>query len=115
MANEWSLDELYPSFASADFQEDLNFVEDKISEINEWVADNLTAERSKVEQIEEFIELLREFRKKYSLLAKFAQLKLSVNTNNTEAASYAEQLEKKETDLTAAQVAFQRWLGELDD
>lgn len=115
MANEWSLDELYPSFASADFQEDLNLVEDKISEINEWVADNLTAERSKVEQIEEFIELLREFRKKYSLLAKFAQLKLSVNTNNTEAASYAEQLEKKETDLTAAQVAFQRWLGELDD
>ena len=111
----WDLNQLYPSFESAKFKEDLKRVENKITEINEWVEDNLNSEKDEVRQIEEFLELLREFRRKYSLLAKFAQLKLSVNANNTEAASYAEELEKKESDLTKAQVAFQRWLGEIDN
>ena len=115
MEMRWSLEDLYAGFETDDFQEDFEQVEDKIEKINDWVGNNLNEERDKGEQIEEFLALLKEFRRKYSLLAKYAQLKLSVNANNNQAASYVEQLEKKETNLTKAKVSFQRWLGEIND
>ncbi|MBM7555864.1 M3 family oligoendopeptidase [Halanaerobacter jeridensis] len=115
MEMRWNLEDLYTGFETDDFQEDFGQVDNKIEEINTWVEDNLNQQQDEVEQIEEFIELLREFRRKYSLLVKYAQLKLSVDANNNQAASYVEQLEKKETNLTKAKVSFQRWLGEINN
>ena len=115
MELRWDLEDLYTGFETDDFQSDLNEIDNKIAEINTWIENNLNQQQDKVEQIEEFIELLRDFRAKYSLLVKYAQLKLSVDANNNQAASYVEQLEKKESNLTKARVAFQKWLGGLDN
>ncbi|MGM0370361.1 MAG: M3 family oligoendopeptidase [Bacillota bacterium] len=111
----WNLDDLYEGFDTEKFKADLQLVDEQIAELKEWSANNLEEQDNRVEQIEEFLKLLRQFRKNYSVLIKFAQLKLSVDANNQQAAKYVEQLEKKKTDLTSAQVKFQRWLGEIAD
>jgi len=111
----WNLDDLYEGFDTGEFKADLQLVDEQIEGLKEWSANNLEEQDNRVEQIEEFLKLLREFRKNYSVLIKFAQLKLSVDANDQQAAKYVEQLEKKKTNLTSAQVKFQRWLGEIAD
>jgi pepF/M3 family oligoendopeptidase len=115
MDMRWSLKELYIAFDSSEFNKDVQSLEENIEKLKQWSKENLNDKSEAVRKIEEYIELTKDFFKLAIRLSDFAELTLSVEAKNEKAASVSEQLDNKITELTEVEVAFQKWLGDLDD
>ncbi len=114
MKKTWSLKELYPSFESNEFKEDLNKVSGLIKEINNWVNKKIPAKENKEDIIIKYLEYSQSFRSLYTKLMAFAQLSLSTDADNEKAAKSIEILKNKNTELTKSRVKFSKWLGSFD-
>lgn len=115
MEMRWSLNELYTSFESNEFIRDTKSFEESIKNFKAWAAANLVNVSSAEEKIEKYIELTEKFYKLYVRLSDFADLTLSVDAKNEKAASVSEELDSKATELTEVEVAFEKWLGDLEN
>lgn len=113
MNMRWSLDDLYTSYDSKEFLDDLKLCDEKIDEFISF-AENLD-KKDVLKAIEEYIEMSKKFGHLYSRLTSYVSLILSVDVNDTKALNYLEKLEDKITSLTKPQVEFQRWLKGLDN
>lgn len=114
MDMRWSLKELYTAFDSSEFNRDMESFEESIEKLKHWSKENLNDKSEAVRKIEEYIDLTKEFFKLAIRLSDFAELTLSVEAKNEKAASISEQLDNKSTELTEVEVAFQKWLGDLE-
>lgn len=114
MDMRWSLKELYTAFDSSEFNRDMASFEETIEKLKQWAKLNLNDKSEAVRKIEEYIDLTKEFFKLAIRLSDFAELTLSVEAKNEKAASISEQLDNKSTELTEVEVAFQKWLGDLE-
>ncbi|QCX33426.1 M3 family oligoendopeptidase [Caloramator sp. E03] len=114
MDMRWSLNELYTSYDSDEFQKDLKRCDEEIEKIIKWAQVKLT-DKNPAQTIEEYIKMSQEFGHIFSRLYNYLSLILSVDVNDNKALNYLEKLEDKSTKLTKPQVEFQRWLKGIDN
>lgn len=115
MVMRWSLQELYPSFESNEYKNDLKEVDKEIEKMEEWVDSNSISKNRPVEKLEEYIKLNLNFRRVFTRLMTFANLTTSVDANNDKAAKAIDILQMKNVKLTEPAVKFQNWLGTFDN
>jgi pepF/M3 family oligoendopeptidase len=111
----WSLNELYTSFESNEFKADRAAFDKNIEALKAWAEVNLKDNEEADRKIEEYLSLITGFYKLYIRLSDYAELTLSVEAKNEKAASVSEELDTKATELTEVDVAFQKWLGSLEN
>jgi len=111
----WSLKELYSSFDSRKFKDDIKNLDHKLSQITKLSEEGLDNIANPAQQVEEYIVLLKEIYTLFELLFNFSQLNLSVDAKNQQALKVIESLEEKEVVLTKPSVKFQKYIANLDN
>ena len=112
---KWSLEELYSSFDSEEYQGDLKVVKKMIEDFNSWTDENLNETTNPQEKLEKYIEYVVELTRKLTKLMTYPSLTSSVDANNEEALKYLDQLSVLSTELTKPQVSFQKFIKDLDN
>lgn len=111
----WSLSELYSSFNGEDFTLDLENLEIKIGELQNWSSNNFNDSNNIAQKLEFFIINYSEYRNLYSKLYAFCSLSSSANANDNNAKKYLGIVEKKSTMMTKVNVKFAKWLGNIEN
>ncbi|SES92311.1 M3 family oligoendopeptidase [Anaerobranca gottschalkii] len=111
----WSLESLYSSFDSEQFQRDFAIVDEQMEMLKNWVTDNLSDYQSPQRKLEEVIGLIKEYYTNFSRLMGFCHLSLSVNTKDEKALFYLDKLQFKSTELTSSIVKIEKWIGGLEN
>lgn len=111
----WSLNELYTSFDSKEYTQDLETLDTLIVEFVNWANENLTTMNNPVEKMEKFIKSSVELTTIFSKLMSFASLTNAVEAKNEDALQYAGKLEVKYSDLTKPNVQFQSFIKDVQD
>ncbi len=109
----WSLDELYTSFDSAEYQEDVKRFEKLIEEFNLWADEKLNDYAEAKERCEEYIGYSQNLSTLASRLGAFASLTASVDANNEDALKYQNKLSVLSTGTTKPEVKFLTYIKEM--
>lgn len=112
---KWSLKELYSSFDSKEFLEDLDILDSKIIEYCSWANDNLGSSDNPVEKIEAYINSSIDLSSRFSKLMSFAHLTNSVEAKNEVSLQYLDKLSVKNTELTKPEVQFKNFIKNIDN
>ncbi|MEN8078150.1 M3 family oligoendopeptidase [Clostridioides difficile] len=115
MSLNWSLKELYPSFNSKEFKEDIDRLTNKINEINVWAEEAIKNNENLLDKLEEYIKKYSKLNDLINKIGAFIQLSISVNTKNTEALKYSDIFEKKLTNIVEASTKLERYISNIDD
>jgi len=115
MDMKWSLNELYTSFDSDAFKEDMAFFEDSIESIKKWTLDNCNTSDSPKEKIEDHINTQNKFSDAVNKLCNYSELTLSVDTKNTVASKFSEKIASKLSELAKPNTIFSKWLTSIKD
>lgn len=110
----WSLNELYPSFDSDEFKEDIKKLEELIREYNSW-SDKGLDKNNMVKTIEEYLQFSIDISGLYIKLASFASLTSSVDAKNEESTVYQNKFSVMATGLTKPEVSFQSFIKDIDN
>lgn len=110
----WSLNELYTSFDSKEFKDDLQKCDEKIKVIKQWAKDNLNSTNDAASKAENYINLIKDYNTLYGKLMAYTHLSFTVDTTNESALKTLDTLQKKSTKLTDSLVKFQKWIGNID-
>ncbi|MBI9097174.1 MAG: M3 family oligoendopeptidase [Spirochaetaceae bacterium] len=111
----WNLDNLYKSFESAEFADDLKQLDDQIEEMVKWSEKALKDKEDGLDKIRWWIDRGNELGHLHSRLSSYAELVFSVDASNDTAKKYEELLEVKMTALTKAQTRFTKWIASLEN
>lgn len=114
MEKLWSLNELYTSFDSEDYQNDLKKITSLIKDINNWIETKLNTYGDSGEKIEDFLNYMISYSTVYSRAMEYSYLSLSIEAKNEKATKQIDVLNSKETEIISAIVSFQKWLAEID-
>lgn len=109
----WSLDELYTSFDSDEFKNDIDKCFKEIKGLKEWAQKELANQENVSSKIEYYINSLNRLLNLYTKLHNFAELNLSVNVKDTRALQELEKLENIITEMTVPEVTFLKWLSSI--
>lgn len=115
MNQRWSLDELYKSFESKEFNRDYEKCVKGIEEIGKWAESNLKDSQDAARKMKEYVKALNEVNELYTHLHSYALLTLSVEAKNEKAQKVCDNLEERETELTKPEVSFKKWLGSISN
>ncbi|ERI94825.1 oligoendopeptidase, pepF/M3 family [Clostridiales bacterium oral taxon 876 str. F0540] len=110
----WSLEELYTSFESDKFRDDVSKYDKCINDLKKWASENLVDANRAAEKIEKYIKMKSEFYNLYIKLSDYSELTLSVDAKNEKAAAASEEIDSKYTELTEVDVNFEKWLASLE-
>lgn len=111
----WSLKELYTSFNSEEFLEDMECLTEVIDEINKWteiIAKDTDCAKIKLEGYVERFSVLADLITK---IGSFIELSISVNTKDDEALKYSDILEKKLTKIVEAETKLNKWISSIEN
>lgn len=114
MNMRWSLEELYTSFESDKFRDDVSKYDKCINDLKKWASENLVDANRAAEKIEKYIKMKSEFYNLYIKLSDYSELTLSVDAKNEKAAAASEEIDSKYTELTEVDVNFEKWLASLE-
>jgi len=110
----WSLDELYTSFDSESFRQDIGKCSNLAHEMKQWVMEN-TADKDRAKsKIEEFLDMQVKFYNIFTRLGNYAFLTRSVEAKNQKAEKIIDELEKIGSELAEPETVFQKWLSSLE-
>lgn len=112
---EWSLDELYPSIDSFEFEEDFLWCDERLDFINKWTDDNLNSQENAKKKIENFLKHEVIFMATFTKLITYANLSISVNSDDHEALKSFEKLQVMYTRITKPLVSFEKYLSSVND
>lgn len=115
MELSWSLDELYTSFDSEAFKQDISKCTKLAHEIKQWVMENTADKDRPKSKIEEFIDKMINFSSIISRLSGYAYLTQSVDAKNRKADKIIEELEKIASELAEPETVFQKWISSLEN
>lgn len=107
----WSLKELYLSFDSAEFKEDIENLSRLIDDINIWAVEVVKDGDNLVVKLEEYIKRFSNFTELASKLGAFIELSLSVNTKDVSALKYSDIFEKKLTKIVESSTKLKKWIS----
>ena len=111
MELNWSLDEIYTSFESKEFLNDITLLDNIINKLNETSMD-FSNKKSK-DVLEEYINLYSKYYELINKLSIYANLKLSANTKDTYAIKYSEIIEKKEVLVIKAVNKYENYISTI--
>lgn len=111
----WSLNELYTSFDSKEYKDDLEKLDVLVEDFVKWADENLSSADKPVEKIEKYIAFSKDIRTLFSKLYSFASLTNSVEAKNEQALQYQNKLIVKSTDFTKPNVQFKGFLNDIDN
>ena len=97
MSNDWSLKELYPSFTSKEFLDDLDKIDKEINNLKIF-SDELNNSSDTLKSLEAVINKMENIYLLISKTASFASLTISADSRNGEGRKYLDvvkELEKK--------------------
>ncbi|MBB6481351.1 M3 family oligoendopeptidase [Spirochaeta isovalerica] len=115
MEMRWNLDNLYTSFDSVEFKNDLAMIDKLIEETASWAEEKLNDKVNALEKITWWLEREVILGHTYSRLSSFAGLRFSVDASDSRARKYEEILEVKMSGLTKAQTLFIKWLPGVEN
>ena len=115
MGLNWSLKELYESFESVEFKNDMNSLTEEINEINNWIEEAVKHYEHVLEKLEEYLNKYIKLEELISKLGQFIELSISVNTKDTEALKNSDIFEKKLTYLVKGSTKIERYISEIED
>lgn len=111
----WSLNELYSSFESIEYENDLKKLDNLIEDYIIWSDANLNSQENSVEKIEKYIEFNKELSTVFSKLASFASLTNAVEARNEDSLKYLDQLNVKLTETTRPDVQFKNFIKSIEN
>lgn len=115
MEMKWSLNELYTSFDSKEFKEDIIKFESSIEYIKKWTLENCNSSNNPKIKIESYIGFENEFNDVVNKLFNYAELTLSIDTKDEIASKISEKLSYKLAELAKPSTIFSKWLYSLED
>lgn len=111
MNSVWSLDKLYKGYDDPNFLEDIKKVDAIVDELNNFV---LTLKENETQKnLLRAIELLETQRRLFSKLFSFASLRQSVNTKDSDSASYLGKLSDKISSTTKSITILKKYISEI--
>jgi len=115
MEMEWSLNKLYTSFDSKEFKEDMVQFEDSMENIKKWTIENCNSYTNSKLKIETYINFENKVSDYVNRLFNYAELTISVNTNDETANKISEELSNKLTELARPATIFSKWLSSIEN
>ncbi len=115
MSLNWSLKELYESFESENFKQDLSECVKYIESFSDWVNNVTENYDNVVSKLEDYINKISYQEKLFSKLFAFCELTLSVETSNKAALKNLESLEQKASSLAQGESKIKSWIGKIDN
>ena len=111
----WSLTELYPSFDSSEYKNDIELLDNKIKDYIDFSKDLKDSSKSKSKNILLYVKYNEEISTILSRLSAYARLRLSVDVRDLEAKKHQDILIDKSVELTLPEVLFTEYIKEIDD
>lgn len=111
----WSLNELYPSFASEEFQKDLVSLDEKIEDLNQWAVTALQQPGEAKGKLEAYVDKIRGLSALQLRLMAYCNLTLAVDARNEPARNHYDRLQVKSTLLTKPSVLFEGYMRDLEE
>lgn len=111
----WSLDELYTSFESEEYRNDMEKSSELIEEVKKWSVSNLRSTDNGADKIEYYISTSIKLNNLFHKLMSYAFLVVSVDARNEKALAVLDKLNKMITELTEPTVKFEKWVSSLDN
>lgn len=115
MSLNWSLKELYESFESENFKQDLSECVKYIESFSDWVNQVTENYDNVVSKLEDYINKISYQEKLFSKLFAFCELTLSVETSNKAALKNLESLEQKASSLAPGESKIKSWIGKIEN
>ena len=115
MSLNWSLKELYQSFESNEFKNDMNNLTEEITSINEWIDEATKDYDNVIVKLEEYLKKSIKLNELISKLGVFIELSISVNTKDSEALKNSDIFEKKLTYLVEGSTKIERYISGVKD
>lgn len=114
MSNNWSLKELYDSFTSKKFLDDLNMIDKEINSLKVF-----SGELNNSANIEETLEtVINKMEKIYLLISKtgsFASLTISADSKNAEGRKYLDVINAKSSLLAEPLTKIYKWIASIEN
>lgn len=114
MSGNWSLKELYTSFQSEEFKNDMKKCDEYVSKYNEF-ANSLESYKDLKILLEEYINLNTNLGITFNKVFSFSSLTLSVDTNNTEAQKNIEIAEEKYSKIAEPSAKINKFIGAIEN
>jgi len=111
---KWSLNELYKSFDSKKFKDDMVKCDSLIKDLNDSIIEITKDTKEAVKKLEWYIQFSTELQNVVLKLMSYCNLTLSVDTKNQTALKYIEILENKLTDIVVPEARFKKWISTLN-
>ena len=111
----WSLKELYTSFNSEEFLEDMECLTEVIDEINKWTEIIVKDTDCAKVKLEGYVERFSVLADLITKIGSFIELSISVNTKDEEALRYSDILEKKLTKIVEAETKLNKWISSIEN
>ncbi|MDL2300929.1 M3 family oligoendopeptidase [Lachnospiraceae bacterium OttesenSCG-928-D06] len=109
METTWSLEKLYHSFDSKEFIEDMEAAKKQIESYTQWMVENLVSRDNEKEKIEKAIQMRLDM-EKYEMLPAFAELSLSVDSEDKQAVKATDKTSELISSFTKPQVIFEKYV-----
>lgn len=114
METTWSLKELYDSFNSQEFLNDLKQLDTLIESYHQFAKSLSPSNHEVVSKLEQYLDFQLQFNNLFQKLFSFCSLTLSTDTSNEEALKYSDILNEKSSSLAKSETAINHWIGKLE-
>ncbi|MEC9484256.1 MAG: M3 family oligoendopeptidase [Candidatus Izemoplasma sp.] len=111
----WNLNDLYESFDSEAFQQDLATIEVEIKAMNEFAKAAFDSPDEAKEKLLTYIKQQESLQTYFRKAFAFCSLSISVDASNTEARKYMNTLQEHSSNTTYASTRFTKWLPTVKD
>ncbi|WP_283591599.1 M3 family oligoendopeptidase [Clostridium butanoliproducens] len=114
MECRWSLKELYDSFESASFKEDMTKLEDYVDSLNKF-GEKLNDTNDSKSILEEYISLYKDITILVNKLFSYTSLTMSVDTKNEIALKNLNMIENKYSEIAAPLAKINKFIGSIEN
>ena len=114
MAVEWSLKEIYESYTSKEFLDDLKKVDNGIGDLKAF-SNAVYEGKDNIKNLENFINKLESINLVVTKIFNYANLTLSTDSQNIEGRKYLDIINSKYSNLAEPLTKIYKWVGSLDN
>jgi len=114
MSLEWSLKEIYPSFTSKEFKNDLEKVDVIVKSLND-LSEEVYSNNNYKENLEKVINLLEKSNLLIGKIYSYCSLTISTDSKNLEARKFQDIITVKNSSLTLPLTKIYKWIGQIEN
>lgn len=115
MDYNWNLKEIYPSFNSDEFKNDIENLKNLIEDINSWANEVVKEHKDEEKKLKEYINKFSDLDELANRLGSFVNLILSVDTKDKDGLRYSDILDKMMTNIVEASTKVEKYISEIKD